>query len=99
MAINSNLFVDSGILPIDTTISGSGVYRAISDNTNGYWNNVQIDGSASIESLGDLLALEKITSSQYFQMKSMVRSTDSETRNMVEKIIHTKLQSNLDEIK
>lgn len=40
-----------------------------------------------LESLGDLVALEKITGPQYFNMKAMLNSPDEESRNLARTII------------
>jgi hypothetical protein len=44
------------------------------------------------ENLGDILALEIITSKQYFKLKSMLHSSDFETAKMAREIIYKNLQ-------
>jgi hypothetical protein len=52
----------------------------------------ELKADTIFENLGDILALGFIKSNQYFQLKSMLNSSDRESQEMARKIITTHLQ-------
>jgi hypothetical protein len=52
----------------------------------------ELKADTIFENLGDILALERIKPHQYFQLKSMLNSSDRESQEMARKIITTHLQ-------
>jgi hypothetical protein len=52
----------------------------------------ELKADTVFENLGDILALEIITSKQYFKLKSMLHSSDFETARMAREIIYKNLQ-------
>ena len=70
----------SGILSMDMASGGS-----IS-------NIAEVKADTIFENLGDILALERIKPHQYFQLKSMLNSSDRESAEVARKIIIKNLQ-------
>ena len=70
----------SGLIPIDMATGGS-----ISTLT-------ELKADSIFEHLGDILALERIKPHQYFQLKSMLNSSDTETTQLARSIILRNLQ-------
>ncbi len=65
-------------IPIDMASASASITKSIADTV--------------FENLGDILALEIITSKQYFKLKSMLHSSDFETAKMAREIIYKNLQ-------
>lgn len=70
----------SGLIPMDMASGGS-----ISTVT-------ELKADTIFENLGDILALERIKPNQYFQLKSMLNSSDTETAQLARNIILKNLQ-------
>lgn len=70
----------SGFIPIDMATGGS-----MSTLT-------ELKADSIFEHLGDILALERIKPHQYFQLKSMLNSSDTETTQLARSIILRNLQ-------
>lgn len=70
----------TGLIPIDMATGGS-----ISTLT-------ELKADSIFEHLGDILALERIKPHQYFQLKSMLNSSDTETTQLARSIILRNLQ-------
>ena len=70
----------AGIFPMDMASGGS-----ISTIT-------ELKADTIFEHLGDILALERIKPHQYFQLKSMLNSSDRESAEVARKIIIKNLQ-------
>ena len=70
----------AGIFPMDMASSSS-----ISTIT-------ELKADTIFEHLGDILALERIKPHQYFQLKSMLNSSDKESAEIARKIIIKNLQ-------
>ena len=65
-------------IPIDMASASASITNSIADTV--------------FENLGDILALEIITSKQYFRLKAMLHSSDFETANMARNIVFKHLQ-------
>lgn len=52
----------------------------------------ELKADTIFENLGDILALEKIKPHQYFQLKSMLNSSDRESQELARKMITTHFQ-------
>ena len=70
----------AGIFPMDMASGGS-----ISTIT-------ELKADTIFENLGDILALERIKPNQYFQLKAMLNSSDTETAQLARNIILKNLQ-------
>ena len=70
----------TGLFPMDMASGGS-----ISTIT-------ELKADTIFENLGDILALERIKPHQYFQLKSMLNSSDRESAEVARKIIIKNLQ-------
>ena len=92
---NLNNLHDIGIIPIDpndsigTITQGQGIWsQIIQNNANIYdpWKTVSISADEkeyleTIEIAADLLASEVITPQEYFKLKMLLKSKDSEVKN------------------
>lgn len=59
----------------------------------GTWPAInQLKADTIFENLGDILALERIKPNQYFQLKAMLNSSDTETAQLARSIILRNLQ-------
>ena len=52
----------------------------------------ELKADTIFENLGDILALERIKPHQYFQLKSMLNSSDRESQELARKMITTHFQ-------
>ena len=76
MQLNQSL----GVIPMDSASGGS-------------WSVInELKADSIFEHLGDILALERIKPHQYFQLKSMLNSSDKESAEIARKIIIKNLQ-------
>jgi len=55
-------------------------------------SNTEFKADTIFENLGDILALGFIKSNQYFQLKSMLNSSDRESQELARKMITTHFQ-------
>lgn len=70
----------SDLIPMDSASGGS-------------WSVInELKADSIFEHLGDILALERIKPHQYFQLKSMLNSSDKESAEIARKIIIKNLQ-------
>lgn len=76
-----NMLQSNAIMPIMT--NGSADIRT---------SITELKADTIFENLGDILALERIKPNQYFQLKSMLNSSDRESAEMARKIITKHLQ-------
>ena len=74
------LHQSTGVIPMDSASGGS-------------WSVInELKADSIFEHLGDILALERIKPHQYFQLKSMLNSSDTETTQLARSIILKNLQ-------